>query len=222
MDCPTKMDAATYQKASLQNYTYTQGKMMFNPQNIRLGGQTPLSPLRVTARTPKGVHLHVSVNNQQHHLSNENIFEYPLENGSYDLFAFLADSYYESIKVPEAILGKRIEIRNGQLAASRPIEEVALVYNVPIGTYEINEKDSILFDFVLYKTKLEKEGNYVTVQINQQVPIHIKKWQPYYLTGFSEGEYQIILTLHNADGKAIAPPTKNNFTIKLLEENSKN
>jgi hypothetical protein len=147
--CVPRANPELYNKVSLQNYTYSQGKMMFNPQNIRLGGQVAAIASRPMTRSSKGLHLHVSANNQQHQLSNENIFEYPLADGQYDLFAFLADSYYESIKTPNAIMGRQIEIRNGLLAKSKPVEQIALLYNVPIGTHKINESDSILLDFVL-------------------------------------------------------------------------
>lgn len=214
LDCLPRENSKDYHQTSLQNYTYTQGKMMFSPQNVRLGSQTPVLPTRNTPRTNKGIQLHVSVNNQQHQLSNQNIFEYPVENGQYDLFAFLTDSYYESIKQPNTIMGKRIEIRNGTLAASKTIEQIALLYNTPIGIHEINETDSILFDFVLYGTQLEEVGNYVSCVINQQAPIRLDKWQPYYLTGLSEGEHKITLTLNNAAGKAITPSLENSFTVK--------
>ncbi|MGH1339667.1 MAG: hypothetical protein ACRBFS_26345 [Aureispira sp.] len=214
LDCAPRENPNDYLQVSLQNYTYTQGKMMFTPQNIRLGGQTPLLPTRKTSRTNKGLQLHVSVNNQQHQLSNENIFDYPLEDGKYDLFAFITDSYEEAIKTPNAILGRHIEISKGTLAGSRPIEQVALVYNLPIGTHEINETDSILLDFVLYSTQLEEKGNYVSFVINQQAPIRLDKWQPYYLTGLSEGEHNITMTLNNAAGKPIATPVNNSFIVK--------
>lgn len=221
LDCPPKESSTQYKNISLQNYTYTRGQMMFNPQNIRLGGQYIVPPLRPTPKSSKGLHLHVSVDNQQHELSNNNIFDYPLEDGHYHLFAFLADAYYESIKEPNAIVGKYIKINKGNLAASRPIEQVALLYNIPIGEHEVTEKDSILLDFVLYGTELEEQGNYVTLIINEQEPVRLEKWQPYYLIGFTEGQHQLVLTLHNAQGKAIAPPVKNIFTVKSPTKSSK-
>ncbi|MFK7798333.1 MAG: hypothetical protein AB8E82_12850 [Aureispira sp.] len=216
--CAPRTTSEIYNNASLQNYTYSQGKMMFNPQNIRLGGQVTPIASRPMTRSNKGLHLHVSVNNQQHQLSNENIFEYPLEDGQYDLFAFLADSYYESIKTPNAIMGRQIEIRNGLLAGSRPFEQIALLYNIPIGTHEINKSDSILLDFVLYGTQLGEQGNYVSMVINQQEAIQLDKWQPYYLTGFTEGSHQITLTLNNAEGRTITPPVSHTFTVKTAEK----
>ena len=216
--CNPRANPEFYDKVSLQNYTYSEGKMMFNPQNIRLGGQVDPIAARPMTRTSKGLHLHVSVNNNQHQLSNENIFEYPLEDGQYNLFAFLADSYYESIKVPNAIMGRQIEIRNGLLAGSRPYEQIALLYNVPIGSYEISKSDSILLDFVLYGTQLEEQGNYVNMVINQQEAIQLDKWQTYYLTGLTEGTHQITLILNNAEGRAITAPVSQTFTVKTAKK----
>lgn len=214
LEAVPKENQQPYQNTLLQNYTYTQGKMMFSPQNIRLGGQSPILATRPSKRSRKGIHLHVSVNNQQHQLSNENIFDYPLEDGAYDLFAFVAHSYYESIKVPTSIFGRHITVKNGNLTGSRPYEQVALIYNTPIGTHEVTEKDSVLFDFVLYGTQLEEQGNYVALEINNQEPIRLSKWQAYYLTGLSEGEHHIRLTLNNSEGRAITPPIDNTFTVK--------
>lgn len=213
LESPPHQTPTSYDDILLQNYTYSQGKMIFNPQNIRLGGQSPLDAARPTARTRKGTHLHLFVN-QQHHLSNENIFDYALEDGEYDLFAFIARSYYESIKVPNAIMGRRIKVKNGNLTASRPIEQIALIPSAPVGTHTISATDSLLFDFVLYGTTLSAQGNYVTLEINQQAPMKIDTWQPYYLTGFSEGEQIIRLTLNNAAGKAIAAAVDYSFTVE--------
>jgi hypothetical protein len=217
LECPPKEKTPRYQNILLQNYTYTQNKMMFNPQNIRLGGQSERTPKRPTARTRKGIHLHLSINNQ-HHISNDNIFDYPLPDGSYDLFAFIAHAYYESIKNPDAIMGRHIEVKNGNLVGSRPIEHIAIVYNAPHGTHEIEESDSLLFDFVLYGSQLSEAGNYVTLEINDQAPMRIDQWQAYYLTGFKEGEQRLRLTLNNSQGKAITSAVEQRFMVKKPEK----
>lgn len=203
-----------YPDVLLQNYTYTRGKMMFMPQGLRLGGMTPFAQNRPTSKTNKGNHLHLCVNGQQHQISNENIFDCPLPNGKHELVAFIARSFYESIKHPEAIIAKEIVVRNGELVSSNNLAKVAVVYNAPLGTFRLEEGSPLLFDFVLVGTSIEKGGNSLRVTINQTQVFELDKWQAYHLEGLTAGKHLIQLELLDASGHLIADPVQQEFVIE--------
>ncbi len=215
----TPLDSSIqYTNVLLQNYTYTRNQMMFRPVNLRLGGMTPLtvSRPRTLPNTNKGNHLHVCIDNQQHHISNNNIFKFPLSDGKYKLTAFISRSFYESIKNPEAIIAKEIGIRNGELYLSKNLSSIDILYNAPMGTYL--KGDEILLDFVLVGTTLEEGGNQVKITINDQKSFQVSTWQAYFLKGLDVGTYEVKLELLDALGKQIATPKSQKFIIKAPTE----
>lgn len=211
---PLTDSSIAYSNVLLQNYTYTRNQMMFRPENLRLGGMTPITEGRPKSlpRTNKGNHLHLCIDNKQHHVSNSNIFELPLSDGKYKLIAFIARSFYESIKNPQAIIAKEIGIRKGELYHSKNISTVQIAYNAPMGTY--TDGEAIILDFVLVNTKLEKGGNQVKITINNEKAFTVNEWQAYLLEGLSIGEYEVLLELLDATGKQIAAPVSQKFIIK--------
>jgi hypothetical protein len=218
LPCAALDSSIQYSNVLLQNYTYTENQMMFQPVNLRLGGMTPRTESRPKTfpKTNKGNHLHICIDNKQHHISNNNIFDFPLSDGKYKLTAFISRSFYESIKNPEAILVKEIGIRNGELYLSKNISAINIVYNAPMGSYSKGEQ--ILLDFVLVGTTLEKGGNQVKVTINDQKSFYVTNWQAYLIKGLDVGAYEVRLELLDALGKQIAAPTSQNFIIKAPTE----
>ncbi|CAA6827341.1 MAG: Phosphopeptide-binding protein [uncultured Aureispira sp.] len=214
LPCTPIDSSIMYSNVLLENYTYTKSQMMFRPVNLRLGGRTPFTKNRprTLPKTNKGNHLHICIDNKLHHISNNNIFDFPLADGKYKLTAFIARSFYESIKNPEAIMAKEIGIRNGELYLSKNISTVDIVYNAPMGSHL--KGDKILLDFVLIGTSLEKEGNQVKITINNQKSFHVSSWQAYFLKGLDVGTYEVTLELLDALGKQLAAPTSQRFTVK--------
>lgn len=216
--CAPLDSSIQYSTVLLQNYTYTRNQMMFRPVNLRLGGMTPLTQSRPKTfpKTRKGNHLHICIDNKQHHISNNNIFDFPLADGKYKLTAFISRSFYESIKNPEAIIAKEIGIRNGELYLSKNLSSIDILYNAPMGTY--SKGDQILLDFVLVGTTLEEGGNQVKISINNQKTFYVNDWQAYLIKGLTVGNYEVKLELLDASGKQIAAPKSQNFIIKTPNE----
>lgn len=218
LPCAPLDSSIHYSNVLLQNYTYTENQMMFQPVNLRLGGMTPPTESRPKTfpKTNKGNHLHLCIDNKQHHISNNSIFDLPLPDGKHTLIAFISRSFYESIKSPEAIIAKEIGIKNGELYMSKNASSVGIVYNAPMGTYL--EGAQILLDFVLVGTTLEEGGNQVKITINNQKSFYVNNWQAYLLKGLASGNYEVKLELLDASGKQLAAPTSQRFTIKAPTE----
>jgi hypothetical protein len=187
---------------------------MFSPRGTRLGGKTtgiPTSNKKKLSRL--GTHLHLNLDNQEHYLSNKNIFNVPIEDGSHRLFAFICGSNHVSIKSPKSKLCKSIVVRAGQLIESKAIEQAHIIYNAPLDSKEYLDNQKILLDFVLYNTQIAAGHNYVELQVNTQKITQIDSCRAYYLEGLPAGEHQLELSLYDAESKLLAPPVSQ--TIKV-------
>ncbi len=211
--CPNLAPSVLFPEVSLQNYTYTRGRAMFSPVGIRLGGKTSGAENKGSQISRKGTHLHLNIDNRRHYLSNSNNFEYPVENGIYKFFAFISRSYYESIKNPDAIIAKKIEIRNGQLVKSKDLENVDIIYNAPRGIYKNEDSEKIVLDFLIVNTEVSEGGNTVRVTIDGKKVATLDKWQACYIEGAEAGEHTVLLELLNEGGQLIAAQVSDTFTV---------
>lgn len=208
---------AHYPEALLQNYAYNRGQLIFTPQNIRLGSPTSVLAERRFARTNRGIQVHLCLNHQQHSLANDNIINYPIKDGTHQLYAFLVSSHFESIKTPTAVFAKAITVQNGQLTRSSSLTTAAVVYNTPFGTHKVQAEDSLLVDFVLVNTTLSPDGNRVQLQLNEHPPWVVDQWQAYSLTGLQPGQQRLRLTLLDHTGQALAAPVEGVFEVATTE-----
>ncbi len=214
--CPPLDSLAAYQAVRMQNYTYTGGKAIFGIQGLRLGSKTPnetAETARLSAKTNKGNHLHLNIDNKEHQINNQNSIEYHIPNGQHKLFAFIARSYYESIKNPEAIIAKTIEVRDGELVSSKNLPNVDIVYNAPRGLYKMSDSPKILLDFVLVNTNIEEGGNSVRITIDETAVFQIYTWQAYYIEGLLPGEHSVKLELLDGTDRQLAAPVSHKFVL---------
>lgn len=203
-----------YLRAELKNYTYTGGQLMLRPTNWRAGGRTQKVASRSALQhTKKGNHLHVCLDGETHHISNENNFDFAIPDGKHKLVVFLSREYFESVKVPATILAKQITVQKGELSRSTNLLQPEIIYHAPLGTVELEANKGVLFDFVLVNSSIGKGGNVVRVTINEGQQFTIDTWQAYRLTGLSEGQHQIRLELLNAAGQQIAAPAEGSFVV---------
>ncbi|MCH2022654.1 MAG: hypothetical protein MK207_09275 [Saprospiraceae bacterium] len=209
-----------YNLVKMESYTYTRSKAIFSPLGIRLGGKTPDADKRISKLTKKGNHLHLNMDNKEHYISNENVFNYEIKNGKHKLFAFICRSYNESIKNDNAIIAKEIEVFNGELIKSKNLELADIVYNSPRGTYKNSNTKNIVLDFVLINTDLHQEGNCVRITIDESKEFIVNKWQAYYIQNTQPGKHTVKLELLNAAQKLIAAPVSHDFTV-VIESDSK-
>jgi len=218
--CSPLPAAALHETVSMQTYTYERGKMMFGVRNLRLGGRTPADDSVPFPKTNKGTYLHLNIDNQQHQISNNRVFDYQLDDGAYKLFAFINRSYHISIKNPTAIIAKEIKVRNQRLHQSKDLTAVDVVYNMPRGEYEAAEAEKVILDFVLVNTTIAEGQNKVRVTIDNGAVFEIKEWQPYYISGLKAGKHHCKLELLNANGQQITAPAEHTFTVKAPKTSS--
>jgi hypothetical protein len=211
--------AVEFPDAAIEGFTFNENTFNFSLADgeYQLGVQTPDANQRMCANSGKGQHIHLIIDNQPYAAKYEAEFEYPMEDGTYHMLAFLSRSYHESIKTEAAHVARMITVEGGAMTADAPIEGPMLFYSRPKGTY-VGEADTkkILLDF--YPVNVELGASYkVLVDINGEETMLLDSWQPYQVQGLPMGENTITLTLVDGEGNAVdAPhnPVSRTFTLQ--------
>lgn len=214
LPCPDIPAAAKMEEVYLQSFNYTDGRMLFGVNNVRLGGRTPESDIFPFDNTRKGTHLHLNIENKRHHLSNRNRFEYDLPNGAYRLFAFVNRSYRVAIQNKQSVISRDIVVKDGELTKSVKNERSALIYNMPYGIYKREAAERVILDYVLYNTTIGSNKNYIKVIIDNGNEFIINENKPYYLEGLTVGKHLCRLELYNTQNQLLQPAVEAMFEIK--------
>lgn len=211
---PPILDSSVLQaEAQLPHYRYRSGAFIFNVQNFVLGKATPGVKEEVLRYEKRGQYLQLVINDQDHEFSNEAIFQNPLPDGEYLIFAFLSRSNHRSVKKPEAQMAHRLRIQNGAATKSEPFLEPAIAYGMPQGLYSGAAAKNIVLDFQVFNTQLAPDGHKVRLRVNKQFEFLLEKWQSYVLSDLPEGEHLIELELLNAEGTLLYGPVFKKFVI---------
>ncbi len=214
LPCPAIPEEGILEDVYMQSFSYTGGRMIFGVNKLRLGGKTPAWDQFPFDNTRKGTEVHLNIDNERHHLSNTNVFEYDLPNGTYQLYAFINRSYRVAVQNEESIISRSIVVKNGELTKSTKNEEAALIYNMPYGKYKKEAAKKIIVDFVLYHIDLESDGKYIKVIINNGNTFEIRENKPYFLEGMTVGKHNCRLELYNKENKLLQPPVESEFVVE--------
>lgn len=182
----------------------------------KLGSQTSDAEVKMCANSGKGQHIHLIVDNKPYSAQYTSSFEYPIQDGTRHVLAFLSRSYHESIKTSDAHLAKKVHVENNSIVRMADISDPMVFYSRPKGVYVGKDTKKVMLDFYLTNTELSENGNKVVVDINGEVH-KVDKWQPYYIEGLPMGENYIKLSLVDAQGNLIKTPLNpvtRKFTLK--------
>lgn len=91
--------------------------------------------------------------------------------------------------------------RAGAVDASKPL----LTYSRPKGEYKGADAENIMIDFWLLNAKLTGDGGEYRVRysVDGAEAKFIDKWQPIWLTGWSEGKHRVKVELVDKDGNVV-------------------
>lgn len=70
-----------------------------------------------------------------------------------------------------------------------------LTYNIPVGSYNLEEGDPILLDFYIKNCELSPDGYKVKLSIDGKEIATLTEWRPYYIYGLKKGKHTIGLQL---------------------------
>lgn len=111
----------------------------------------------------------------------------------------MSNSNTEAKPTPE---GKEMkESTAGAVDFKKPL----LTYSRPKGEYKGKDADAIMIDFWLLNAKLKGDGGEYQVRysVDGGEAKLLDKWQPIWLTGWTEGKHKVKLELVDKDGKVV-------------------
>jgi hypothetical protein len=178
----------------------------FNVTGYTLGQQTPDAATKGIANSDKGQHIHFILNNGPYTAQYEPTVKAPLEDGHYVLLSFLARSYHESIKTPNAYQLRQFVVGSPGSFKEADLKAPHIFFSRPKGKYTgPKETDKLLLDFYLVNCDLGPDGNKVRATINGQ-EFTFTQWAPYLIEGLPLGEVKIKLELLDSKGQLIPSP----------------
>lgn len=178
----------------------------FNVTNYTLGQQTPDAATKGIANSDKGQHIHFILNNGPYTAQYEPTVKAPLEDGHYVLLSFLARSYHESVKSPNAYQLRQFVVGSPGSFKEADLKAPHMFFSRPKGKYiGPKETDKLLLDFYLVNCDLSPDGYKVRATINGQ-EFTFTKWAPYVIEGLPLGEVKIKLELLDAAGQLVPSP----------------
>jgi hypothetical protein len=141
--------------------------------------------------------------------------------GSFQMAMFTVKGGGDASKPTTTGSGQVMANNNSSPAASPSAVEMdhskpLLTYSRPKGEYKGADADSIMIDFWLTNAKLKGDGGEYRVRyiIDDDEPQFIDKWEPIWLSGWTNGKHTVRLELIGPDGY----PFKNgNFNITTRE-----
>lgn len=207
-------DDSLYYNTELGPFIFEANELKFIVQGKILGTKTEGAENFEGRKSELGTYLHVLLNDSIHIRNSYRLIPYTLPEGSYKMLAFISRSFDESVKLPSASYAKYFEVKSGRTVKSTNLDAAVLCLNSPYGTYSKDEADNIILDYYLYKTVIGKNGNRVSVNIDNQKNFLIEDWKAYYIKGLGLGKHSISLELQNSLGQVIYGPVIETFVIE--------
>jgi len=207
----------SYDGAGIEDMSYVNGLFNFtlSESEYELGAQTPDADQKMCANSGKGQHIHLIVDNEPYAAKYTSEFDYEIKDGEHYLLAFLSRSYHESIKTDEAHVAKKITVENNSITNAEPIDQPAIFYSRPKGTYVGKDTEKVMLDFYPINASIGTDYKIIAM-INGEEHM-IDTWQPYYITGLPMGENTIELVLVDSNNNKVDSPlnmVSRTFTLR--------
>ncbi len=187
----------------------------FMVQNYTLGAQTTDARMKL-ANSDKGQHIHLILDNDPYSAHYEAGFSKEVEPGHHYAIAFLSRSYHESVKNPESYQVFQFSVGMNDVEMM-DLEQPALFYSRPKGTYSGEGAQKVLLDFYLHNVELSENGYKVKIVINDSEEFIVDSWEPYIIEGLPMGENKIYLELIDNDGLKVDVPINTITRVFQLE-----
>lgn len=192
--------------------------------NFVAGAQTEGDRAQQISNSDRGQHVHVIVDNEPY-LANYNVGDpFPvgtLSDGAHTAFVFPSRSYHESVKSETAwdAVNFYVDEETGSFSLDRT--QPTIIYSRPKGNYAGEGADRILMDFYLINAELGPDSYKARYTIapagadSTLASMTLEEWTPAFVTGLSEGTYDVTLELLDAEGNVV--PGEWNSTTREIE-----
>ncbi len=168
---------------------------------------TDADSTRGIAYSKQGQHVHVIIDDKPYMADYKNGEPFNvgvLAPGMHTVRAFPSYSWHESIKSANSFAAHTFYI--GAKTDSKSMTDLhgpLLTYSRPKGTYVGSDGKKVLLDFYVANASLAPDGYKVKLWIDTTTMTDIVKWQPYFITGLSNGKHTVKLQLVDAKGNAV-------------------
>ncbi len=171
------------------------------------------------AYSKQGQHFHVIVDSKPYmanYKSGEPFNIGLLAPGMHTIRAFPSFSWHESIKSPHSFATRTFYVgsKSSDTAQANNLNGPLLTYSRPKGTYASGENSKVLLDFYVSNATLAPDAYKVKVWVDTTSMPDITKWQPYYITGLTQGKHTVKLQLIAPDG-SVVPGSYNSPTGEI-------
>ncbi len=195
--------------------------------NFVAGAQTDTDRAQQIANSDKGQHVHVIVDNEPYLANYEPGRPFPvgtLSDGAHTAFVFPSRSYHESVKGETTwdAVNFYVGEETGEFSLDRT--QPTIIYSRPKGSYAGQAANRILMDFYLINAELGPDSYKARYTITEAgadstlASITLEEWTPAFITGLTEGTYDVTLELLDADGTVV--PGEWNTTTREIEVDS--
>jgi len=197
--------------------------VLVETSDFEAGAQTEGDRAQQLANSDRGQHVHVIVDNEPY-LANYEVGEpFPvgtLSDGAHSAFVFPSRSYHESVKSEDAwdAVNFYVDDETGSFSLDRT--QPTIIYSRPKGNYAGEGADRILMDFYLINAELGPDSYKARYTIapagtdSTLTSITLEEWTPAFVTGLSEGSYDVTLELLDPEGN-VAPGEWNSTTREI-------
>jgi len=181
--------------------------------SFETGIQTDTDRAQEIANSGNGQHFHLILDNQPYMANYEagtpfDIGE--LESGAHTLVAFPSRSYHESVKSDTTYDYINFYVGEERGEGMLNMEDPAIIYSRPKGTYGGDAAEKIMLDFYLHNVELSSDGYKAKYTIRsgdkEVASTTLTEWTPAFVTGLSSGTYEVNLQLLDADGNVVPGP----------------
>lgn len=196
-------------------------KVQVRVEGFALGIKSAVDRAKVLPNTPIGQYLNVVVDNKYsfaftgpsiaslepegNYFERMYVFDLPftLEPGRHSLCIFPVRSYGESLKGKGCLEGSFFFLKREDRFFGVDFSKPYIIFNAPIDTINVKEKDPLLLDFYVGNCTLSPDGYKIKLTIDNSIVRYLVKWCPYYIYGLKSGEHKIRLQLVDSKQKLI-------------------
>ncbi len=198
--------------------------VVVNTANFVAGAQSEGDRAQQIANSDRGQHVHVIVDNEPYRANYTPGNPFPvgtLSDGAHSAVVFPSRSYHESVKSETGwdAVNFYVGEETGRFSLDRT--QPTIIYSRPKGSYAGQAAERILMDFYLVNAELGPDGYKARYTVapagtdSTVASITLEEWTPAFLTGLTEGTYDVTLELLDADGGVV--PGEWNSTTREIE-----
>lgn len=195
-------------------FIYGKNNLEFNIKKFNLGEQTVEESATGFKFNKSGQNLCVINDSEdQSYFYSERVEKYFDKTDQY-LFAYLSRSYGVALKSESSFGFYKLDMNESDGNLTKENKQKLIYLNSPAKGDIYGKSSKILLDFFLVNHKINEQGSYLELTIND-VSFVLNKWAPFIIEGLDYGKYSVQLKAFTKDGKEIETVKMNNSFVEF-------